>query len=43
MQVFQEKLHFRTTFLFEPKCVFLDIKNVLYFLKMIWEKPYTFT
>ena len=38
MQVFQKKMHFGTTFLFETNCVFLDNKNVLYFLKNGMEK-----
>jgi hypothetical protein len=43
MHRYMKYLHFGTTFLFEPKCVFQNIKNVLYFLKMVWEKPYSFT
>ena len=35
MHLFQKYLHFGSTFLFEPKCVFLDNKNVLYFLKNV--------
>ena len=34
MQVFQKKMYFGTTFLFEPKCVFL-----IYYFQFVFYKP----